>query len=115
MTSPTPGTGLGAPVESSYEADLALALRLAEAADAASMSRFDSDDLDVSAKPDATFVTEADLATERAIRDILADERPDDGILGEEYGTTGTSSRLGLIRSPILLATAASNAPFDPK
>lgn len=97
MTSPSPGTGLGAPVESHFEADLALALRLAEAADAASMSRFDADDLDVSAKPDATFVTEADLATERAIRDILADERPDDGILGEEYGTTGTSSRQWII------------------
>jgi histidinol-phosphatase len=64
--------------------DLALALRLAEAADAASMARFDAADLDVSTKADSTFVTESDLATERAIRDILSAERPDDGVLGEE-------------------------------
>jgi myo-inositol-1(or 4)-monophosphatase len=31
-------------------------------------------------------VTEADKGAERAIREVLARERPDDGILGEEYG-----------------------------
>lgn len=37
-------------------------------------------------------VTEADRAAERAMRDVLAQRRPDDGILGEEYGTQdGTS------------------------
>lgn len=61
------------------------------------MGRFDAADLDVSAKPDATFVTEADLATERAIRDILSAERPDDSVLGEEYGTTGSSRRQWII------------------
>lgn len=78
-------------------ADLTLALRLADAADSVSMSRFDTDDLDVRAKPDATFVTEADLAAERAIRNILTAERPDDGVLGEEYGTTGTTRRQWII------------------
>jgi histidinol-phosphatase len=73
--------------------DLALALRLADAADAISLDRFRSGTLDVSTKPDATHVTDADLAVERALRDILATERPADGILGEEYGTAGSIER----------------------
>ncbi|GAB2853352.1 histidinol-phosphatase [Microbacterium insulae] len=76
---------------------MAFALRLADAADAASMSRFDAPDLEVSTKPDATHVTEADLATERAIRALLAAERPGDGVFGEEYGTTGDSARQWII------------------
>ena len=34
-------------------------------------------------------VSEADVAAERAVRDLLARERPDDAILGEEGGATG--------------------------
>ncbi len=78
-----------APFEGDLRADLALALRLADAADAASMARFDAADLDVQLKADTTHVTEADLATERAIRAILAAERADDGVFGEEFGVTG--------------------------
>ncbi len=96
MSSPSSAAS-GVPAPTGFEADLALAVRLADAADEASMARFDAPDLDVSAKPDATFVTEADLATERAIRDILAVERPDDGILGEEYGSTGDARRQWII------------------
>ncbi|MBM3715924.1 MAG: histidinol phosphatase [Actinobacteria bacterium] len=77
--------------------DLALALRLADAADAVAMARFDSDDLRIDTKADASHVTEADLATERAIRAILDAERPDDAVLGEEYGTTGDTSRRWVI------------------
>jgi histidinol-phosphatase len=73
--------------------DLALALRLADAADAISLARFRSGSLEISTKPDATHVTDADLAVERALRTILADERPADGILGEEYGTAGSTER----------------------
>jgi histidinol-phosphatase len=80
-----------------YADDLALALRLADAADAVSMSRFDAADLDVSAKPDASFVTEADLATERAIRAVLDAERPQDGVLGEEFGAEGATARRWVI------------------
>lgn len=61
------------------------------------MARFDAADLDVAAKPDASFVTEADLATERAIREILDAERPEDGVLGEEYGASGTAARRWVI------------------
>ena len=61
------------------------------------MSRFDAADLDVRLKADATHVTEADLATERAIRSLLETERPGDGVFGEEYGVTGDSSRQWII------------------
>jgi len=78
-------------------ADLELALRLADTADAISSSRFRDRDLHVETKPDRSPVTEADLAVERAIRDLLATERPDDGILGEEYGTEGDTARQWII------------------
>jgi histidinol-phosphatase len=86
-----------APFDGDLRADLELAMRLADAADAASMSRFDAADLDVSLKADATHVTEADLATERAIRTLLEAERPDDGIFGEEFGVTGDAPRQWII------------------
>ncbi|MBG6240043.1 histidinol-phosphatase [Mycetocola sp. CAN_C7] len=73
--------------------DLALALRLADAADAISVDRFRSTTLQISTKPDATHVTDADLAVEKVLREILAVERPDDGILGEEFGTAGSTER----------------------
>ena len=41
-------------------------------------------------------VTEADKGAERAIRELLAKERPNDGILGEEYGEQKGSFRLPL-------------------
>ncbi|GAA4737203.1 histidinol-phosphatase [Amnibacterium soli] len=66
--------------------DLALALRLADAADAQSIARFRAADLRIDTKPDRTPVTDGDTAVERAIREVLADQRPDDAILGEEYG-----------------------------
>jgi len=77
--------------------DLALALRLADAADAISAARFRSSSLDISTKPDRTPVTDADLAVERAIRELLSQERPDDGILGEEFGTEGTTERQWIV------------------
>lgn len=61
------------------------------------MARFDAPDLDVQTKADASHVTEADLATERAIRAILADERPDDGVFGEEFGSSGDAVRQWII------------------
>ena len=95
MTPTTPD--LTAPSADALADDLAFALRLADAADAVSMARFDAADLDVRLKADASHVTEADLATERAIRDMLAAERPDDGVLGEEYGATGDTRRQWII------------------
>lgn len=78
-------------------ADLALALRLADAADAQSLPRFDAADLQISRKADRSHVTDADFATERAVRELLAAERPGDGIFGEEYGAQGDSRRQWII------------------
>ncbi|WP_448005121.1 inositol monophosphatase family protein [Agromyces bauzanensis] len=77
--------------------DLTLALELADRADAVSLGRFRAVDLDVQTKPDRTPVTEADLAVERAIRERLAEARPGDGILGEEFGTEGDTTRQWII------------------
>ncbi len=96
MTSPST-LSFDAPFEGDLRADLELALRLADAADAASMSRFDAPDLEISTKADTSHVTEADLATERAIRAVLEAERPGDSVFGEEYGVTGDSDRQWII------------------
>ena len=77
--------------------DLALALSFADAADAISLGRFRASDLLVETKPDRTPVTEADRAVEEAIRERLAVERPDDGMLGEEFGVTGGGSRRWIV------------------
>src|SRR6478735_3190536 len=77
--------------------DLALALAFADTADAISLGRFRASDLIVETKPDKTPVTEADHAVEEAIRERLASERPGDGMLGEEFGVTGGTSRRWIV------------------
>ncbi|TFC83577.1 histidinol-phosphatase [Cryobacterium sp. TMT3-29-2] len=77
--------------------DLLLATELADLADAISRDRFTAMDLVVTTKPDRTPVTDADQAVERAIRDALSVRRPTDGILGEEFGTEGSSERQWII------------------
>ncbi|MBF6159041.1 histidinol-phosphatase [Nocardia cyriacigeorgica] len=69
-----------------HTSDLELALRLADAADAITKERFGALDLKVDAKPDLTPVSDADLAVERQIRTMLEQERPQDSVLGEEFG-----------------------------
>jgi histidinol-phosphatase len=64
---------------------LALALELADAADAITMARFRAADLQVTTKPDLTPVSEADQAVERAIRERLATSTGH-AVLGEEFG-----------------------------
>jgi histidinol-phosphatase len=81
---------------SSTDADLALALELADLADGITIERFGAADLAVETKPDMTPVSEADTAVEQAFRERLAAAHPGDSILGEEYGTTtapGSSRR----------------------
>ncbi len=74
-------------------ADLELALRLAELADAVTTARFRSADLVVHSKPDLTPVSDADQAVERLIRQRLATDRPADAFCGEESGTAGSGPR----------------------
>jgi histidinol-phosphatase len=82
--------------------DLSLALELAEIADSITRERFGAADLKVETKPDMTPVTEADTAVEHAIRDRLAAVRPDDAVLGEEYGSSsGASGERRWILDPI--------------
>ncbi len=80
--------------------DLALALRLADAADAVTLPRFLAADLRVTAKPDRTPVTDADTAAEDALRALLAAERPGDAVLGEEGGGAVGAGR-GWVLDPV--------------
>ncbi|MDT5210008.1 MAG: histidinol-phosphatase [Mycobacterium sp.] len=81
--------------------DVALALRLAELADAVTMERFGALDLRVDTKPDLTPVTDADRSVENALRDVLSQERPDDPVLGEEFGGTATFAGRQWVIDPI--------------
>ncbi|HSC90167.1 MAG TPA: inositol monophosphatase family protein [Gaiellaceae bacterium] len=71
-------------------ADLQLALELADLADAIALPRFRADDLRVDTKPDLTPVTDVDRSVERALRARLAEARPEDAVLGEEEGASGS-------------------------
>ncbi len=77
--------------------DLDLAHQLADIADRISLSRFRASDLIVDTKPDMTPVTEADHAVEEALRERLARDRPDDAVLGEEFGLEGESPRRWIV------------------
>ncbi len=76
-----------------HSADLAFALELADIADAVSLPRFRAADLRIDTKPDRTFVTDADTAVERAVRDRIEAEHPADGFLGEESGRADRGER----------------------
>jgi histidinol-phosphatase len=76
--------------------DLQLALALADEADAITMRHFRAS-FAVRTKADRTPVTEVDEAVERMISERLTAERPDDAIVGEEYGASGSSTRRWII------------------
>lgn len=67
-------------------ADLNFALTLANAADAITLNRFESADLQIDSKPDMTPVSDADLACETELRRLITAEYPADSIVGEEFG-----------------------------
>ncbi|MCL6283201.1 histidinol-phosphatase [Ruegeria sp. 2012CJ41-6] len=82
------------------QTDLEVANLAADAARAAILPHFRSADLDADNKLDAGFdpVTVADRAAEQAMRAVLAQHRPNDGILGEEFGETpGSSGRIWVL------------------
>lgn len=80
-----------------FQDDLALALELAEIADSISLVRFRALDLHIETKPDRSPVTDADRAVELAIKEVLAKKRPNDGIVGEEFGNSGSAARKWII------------------
>ncbi|MFM2023797.1 MAG: hypothetical protein RIR89_1189 [Actinomycetota bacterium] len=77
--------------------DLELALALADAADAISLTRFQALDLKIETKPDRTPVTDADQSVERKIRDMISQLAPSDIVIGEEFENTGSSSRAWIV------------------
>jgi inositol-phosphate phosphatase / L-galactose 1-phosphate phosphatase / histidinol-phosphatase len=79
---------------------IALAHRLADASGPVISSYF-RQLLHVDDKADASPVTAADREAEQAIRSILAEARPDDGIIGEEFGNTNADAEFVWVIDPI--------------
>ncbi len=83
-------------MQNAPNSDLEIAEEMADAARAVILPFFRQSNLEAENKLDAGFdpVTIADREAEKAMRAVLAERRPDDGILGEEFGSsTGTSGR----------------------
>jgi histidinol-phosphatase len=80
------------------ESDLQLARRAAAAGAEVGLRYFAAlAALPTESKADGSVVTEADRAVEAAIREVLAQARPDDAVLGEEAGQTGAGSRRWIV------------------
>ncbi|MBC7164692.1 MAG: histidinol-phosphatase [Roseovarius sp.] len=87
-----------------HDAIMTTAHALADAARATILPYFRGDALDTENKHMAGEfdpVTAADRAAERAMRALLAEMRPDDGIIGEEYGAQPGKSGLTWVLDPI--------------
>ncbi|MEM8579295.1 MAG: inositol monophosphatase family protein [Pseudomonadota bacterium] len=82
---------------------LPIAHRLADAARAATLPHFRSGGLSADNKVTGGYdpVTVADRASEQAMRNILATERPHDSILGEEFAPSSGTSGLTWVLDPI--------------
>ncbi|MBO9435770.1 histidinol-phosphatase [Ruegeria sp. R13_0] len=80
--------------------DLEVAEEMADAARAAILPYFRQTDLETDNKLAGGYdpVTVADRAAEQAMRAVLAQRRPEDGILGEEFGQVeGSSGRIWVL------------------
>lgn len=84
----------------SFSDDIKLAAHLADIAGSVIRPLFRSD-FDQSRKADRSPVTEADRSAEAAMRAILEAERPDDGIIGEEYGKHNEGAGRQWVLDPI--------------
>ncbi len=89
--------------ESERDALIETAHALADAARKATLEHFRSDGLSAENKVPAAFdpVTVADRAAEQRMREILGECRPDDAILGEEYGAKPGTTGLTWVLDPI--------------
>jgi histidinol-phosphatase len=86
--------------EDELEAWLAFALACCDEADALALRHFRRD-LVIETKPDRSFVTEADQAIERRIRDRIAEAYPEHGLVGEEYGAMAGRGSVAWYIDPI--------------
>jgi histidinol-phosphatase len=80
----------------SHQTDLDHALQLADAADEITKKYYRSGDLNVTAKPDNTPVTDGDLAVEKRLRDIVTTEFHEN-YLGEEGARDGSGGRMWVV------------------
>ena len=86
--------------EAELDGWLTLALAICDEADALALSHFRRD-LDISAKPDRTLVTQADLGIEARIRERLRAAHPDHGLIGEEAGEDDAGASIRWFIDPI--------------
>jgi myo-inositol-1(or 4)-monophosphatase len=103
-TAPAPATAMATAGESQSQAELLeLAVSLARDAGALLLERFDGGrERALASKSTPTdLVSEADLASERLIRERLAVARPADGFLGEEGGGADGTSGLTWVVDPL--------------
>ena len=90
---------------------------LADVAKAHTLKYFRLDSVSIHSKEELTFdpVTIADRQAEKAMRELIELERPEDGILGEEYPPKTGSNPLTLTRWVALGGpTSSSYAPPPP-
>lgn len=82
---------------------IATAHELADVARIATLTHFRTRDLAAETKETTHFdpVTAADRLSEERMREVLARRRPDDGILGEEFGARAGTSGLTWVLDPI--------------
>ncbi|MEQ8369945.1 MAG: inositol monophosphatase family protein [Alphaproteobacteria bacterium] len=92
----------GGPIQAGHVPDdlLQLAGRMADATGEICRRHF-RQPLAIDSKADESPVTIADRTCEQALRRILAEERPDDSIIGEEFGASEGSSDLTWVLDPI--------------
>ena len=82
------------------ESWLAFAQAACDEADRLALAHFRRD-LEVMTKPDRSFVTVADQAIERMIRERILAAYPDHGLVGEEYGSEAGAARCRWYIDPI--------------
>lgn len=80
---------------------LQLANRIAKSAGRLTLNYFQTDRFEVIRKDDNSPLTIADQEAEKLLRTQIADEFPDDAIVGEEFGETKGSSEFTWILDPI--------------
>ena len=86
--------------EDDLDAWLSLALEICDEADRLALRSFRRE-IPVSRKPDRTFVTEADRAIERLIRERIRAIHPDHGLVGEELGDEDRAAAVRWYIDPI--------------
>jgi myo-inositol-1(or 4)-monophosphatase len=87
---------------SESDALLAVAVEAARMAGVLLLERAQHGAEEVTSKSTPTdLVSEADIASERAIRELLAARRPQDGFVGEEGGSAESSSGLSWVVDPL--------------